>query len=469
MDFIRRMRRTLIGDKAFYRKVLMLIIPVIIQSAVSNFVNLLDNLMVGALGDAEMSGVAIANQLLFVFNLTVFGGLSGAGIFGAQFFGAGDIKGLRNTFRVKVIESLVLFAVALTVFLGFGETLIGIYLKGEGEAAMAGQMMTTGLSYLRINLIGLLPFALSQTYGGTLRETGETRIPMIASLTAVFTNALFNYLLIFGSFGFPRMGVEGAAIATVLSRFVELAILMFVTHRSSERFTFIKGAYSTLKVPAVLVKDIVRMGLPLLFNELLWSVGMSTLTAVYSHCGLAVIGALSITSTINNLFFTVFISMGTAASIMVGQDLGADDNEKALADTWKLEAFGFFCAAVSGLLLILVAPYIPNIYTGTSHEVRAMASRLLVIAGCIMPIISIAHVSYFVLRSGGKTIITFLFDAGYTWVISVPLAVLMVNVFGTDIYTAYATVEGVNITKCIIAFILIKKRVWMQNIAKTHA
>ena len=215
---LQKARRTLIGDKAFYRAVLAIIIPVIIQNSISNFVNLLDNLMVGALGDAQMSGVSIANQLVFVFNLAVFGGLAGPGIFGAQFYGAGDIGGLRNTFRIKLIESIFLLSLAAVAFLGFSRPLISLFLQGDGDPALAEQMLRQGHDYLMVILLGLPAFALTQCYAGTLREMGETRLPMLASVTAVITNAVFNYLLIFGRLGLPRLEVVGAAACCAWAR-----------------------------------------------------------------------------------------------------------------------------------------------------------------------------------------------------------------------------------------------------------
>ena len=467
-NFARRARQTLIGDKAFYKAVLAIIIPVIIQNGISNFVNLLDNLMVGALGNEEMSGVAIANQLVFVFNLCVFGGLSGAGIFGAQFYGAGDIEGLRNTFRIKLMQSAALLAVTFIVLLGFSRPLISLFLRGDGDAAMAEKMLGFGHEYLMVILVGLPAFAISTSYAGTLREMGETRLPMIASVSAVATNAVFNYLLIFGRLGFPRMGVVGAAVATVLSRYVELAIIVITTHRRKERYTFIQGAYSTFRVPGPLFKAVIKMGSPLLFNEALWSIGMSTLTAIYSLCGLTVVSALSINSTISNLFNVVFMSMGTAVSVMVGQALGADDYDRARSTAWKLAAFGVAGAIAMALLLILASPYIPHAYRGITRDVRDMATDLLMIAALAMPIHSFSHTSYFTLRSGGKTFITFLFDCVYTWVVSVPAAYLMVRVLHADIYASYATVEFINIVKCVIGFILVRKGVWIQNITRLH-
>ena len=459
-------RRTLIGDKAFYRAVLAIIIPVIIQNGISTFVNLLDNLMVGALGDAQMSGVSIANQLVFIFNLAIFGGLAGPGIFGAQFYGAGDIEGLRNTFRIKLLESALLLLLAFAAFIGFDRPLISLFLQGDGDPQMAQDMLEYGRGYLRVILLGLPAFALTQSYAGTLREMGETRLPMAASLAAVSTNALFNYLLIFGKLGLPRLGVVGAAAATVISRYVELSIVMIFTHKHHARFSFIEGAYRTLRVPAALLRKVARMGAPLLANEVLWSVGVSTLTAVYSLCGLTVVSALSITFTISNLFNSVYMSMGTAVSVMVGQALGAGKFEKAKADVWRLIAFAVAAALGMGLLLILFAPIIPRAYTGVTEDVRQMATKLLMVTACAMPLYSFAHCSYFTLRSGGKTLITFLFDSGYTWVISVPLALLLVRVLKADIVTAYACVEGANLIKCLLGYFFIRSGSWIQNL--TH-
>ena len=464
---IQSLRRTLVGDKKFYRMVLSLIIPVIIQNSISNFVNLLDNLMVGALGDAQMSGVSIANQLVFIFNLAIFGGLAGPGIFGAQFYGAGDVEGLRNTFRIKLLESLFLLSAAFIALLGFSKPLISLFLQGDGDPAMARDMLKNSQDYLMVILFGLPAFALTQCYAGTLREMGETRLPMAASIAAVVTNAVFNYLLIFGKLGLPRLGVQGAAVATVISRYVELGIVLIFTHRKHREFTFIEGAFKTLRVPGALLKKVLRMGAPLLMNELLWSIGMSTLTAVYSLCGLIVVSALSITFTISNLFSSVYFSMGTAVSVMVGQSLGAGDFEKARREVWQLEAFGVAGAVAMGVLLAAFAPLIPRAYAGVTEDVRLLATRLLIVTACAMPLYSFAHCAYFTLRSGGKTVITFLFDSGFTWVISVPLAFLMVRGFQADIVVAYAVVELANLIKCVLGYFFLRSGKWIQNLTRT--
>ena len=195
------------SNKHFYRRVLAVALPMMIQNGITNFVQMLDNVMVGQVGTIPMSGVAIVNQLMFVFNLCVFGAASGAGIFTAQFKGREDHAGIRHTFRFKLIVGALLSAAGIGIFLTFGKDLISLYLTGEGTPEEAAQTMDYGLRYLKVMLIGLVPFALSNAYSGTLREIGETKVPMIAGITAVFVNLIGNYILIFGHFGAPAPGV----------------------------------------------------------------------------------------------------------------------------------------------------------------------------------------------------------------------------------------------------------------------
>lgn len=458
-----KIRKTLIGDRAFYKTVATLVVPVIIQNAITNFVSLLDNIMVGQVGTLQMSGVAIANQLFFVFYLCVFGGISGAGIFTAQFYGAGDNDGVRNTFRFKIITVLALLAVALVVFLGWGEELVSMYLTDTSDPVASAETLGYALDYIQVILWGLLPYAISCCYSGTMRETGETVLPMVASLAAVLTNLVGNYILIYGHLGFEAMGVRGAAIATVISRFVELFILVFATHRSKLRFRFIEGAWRTLAVPGPLAKAIILRGMPLLVNECLWAMGQAKLSQLYSIRGLSVIAAFNISNTVSDLFNTVFLSMGNAVAIMIGQALGANENERAKREVWQLMALSIACCFVMGSLLALFSPFIPRLYN-TTDAVRSLATEFLLITASFMAVNAFAHASYFTLRSGGKTFITFLFDSVFSWVICVPVATAMIYWTGASITLIYATVMATSLIKCVLGYILIRKGVWIHNI-----
>lgn len=459
---IRSLKESLIGDRAFYRMVLGIVVPIIVQNAITNFVSLLDNIMVGQVGTEAMSGVAIANQLMFVFSLCVFGGISGAGIFSAQFYGAGNHEGVRSCFRYKLCLSAGVCAAAIALFLLRGERLIGLYLHDADNPAKVAETLENSLRYLHVMLWGLPAFALTQTYAGTLRETGETALPMRAGIAAVCVNLVFNYLLIFGRLGFRPMGAAGAAIATVLSRYVELGIVVLFTHLRPHRHPFIRGIYASLRVPAALAKQITVKGMPLLVNEALWALGMATLTQCYSVRGLDVVAAMNISSTISNLFAVTFLSMGSATAIIVGQALGANDLDGAKVLARRLIAFSVFVSMATGLVMMLVAPLIPHAYR-TEPDVRRLATTLLITYAACMPLFAYSNAAYFILRSGGKTMLTFVFDSGYTWVIAVPLAWCLTRLTGMGVPGVYLCVQLGDIIKVVFGHALIRRGIWINN------
>ncbi|MBO5300270.1 MAG: MATE family efflux transporter, partial [Clostridia bacterium] len=390
-----------IGDKAFYQKVIKLIIPIIIQQGITNVVNLLDNIMVGTLGTEPMSGVAIVNQIIFVFNLTIFGGISGVSIFGAQFFGIGDNLGVKHTFRFKFIFCVVSTAIALSALIPFGDELIMLFLDNEANADL-DLTITLGyaLDYLMIAIIGLVPFMIVQVYTSTLRETGETVAPMIASVISIGVNFVLNLVLIFGFLWIPAMGVRGAALATVIARFIEMIYIVLYTHKNKGKYPFIDGVYRSLKVPLPLVWKIIKTGTPLLLNEVLWSMGTTFVNQNYSTRGLEVVAANNISSTVWNIFCIIMMSMGSAVSILVGQKLGAGEIEEAKDIDRKLIFLSVASNTVIGLLLIASAPFIPLIYN-TEQEVYDLATNFLMVAGASLPIHAFIHVTYFTIRSGG--------------------------------------------------------------------
>ena len=254
-----------IGDRAFYGRVLKVMIPIVIQQGITNFVGLLDNIMVGQVGTEQMSGVAITNQLLFIFQLCIFGSLSGAGIFCAQYFGKGDQEKVKSVFRYKVLTTGAITLLAMAIFWFFREPLIRLFLTDTGTGDLEATL-GYGKTYLEIMMVGLIPFAIVQMYSSTMRETGETAIPMKASTLAVLVNMCFNYVLIFGKLGAPRLGVAGAAVATVISRFAELAFILIYAKVKRERFSYLTGVYKTLRVPMELTKEITIKGMPLMLS-----------------------------------------------------------------------------------------------------------------------------------------------------------------------------------------------------------
>jgi len=315
---------------------------------------------------------------------------------------------------------------------------------------------------LFIMLVGLVPFAISQIYASTLRECGETVLPMLAGVVAVLINLCLNYVLIFGNFGAPKLGANGAAIATVISRFIEMAIVVIWTHVKKEKNKFIVGVYRSFRIPGELVKVILAKGSPLMANEILWAVGMAMIAQCYAYRGLAVVAAQNITSTIVNVFNIVYIALGSSVSIIVGQLLGAGRKEEAKEKDAQLIAFAVVSCAVVAALMACFSRLFPEVYN-TEQQVRDLATSFILVSTLVMPFQAFTHASYFTLRSGGKTWITFLFDSVFVWVIVVPFAFSLSRFTTLGIVVVYLLVQATEVIKCFIGFFMVKSGVWLQN------
>ena len=462
---VKRVIKSYVGDLAFYRTVLAVAIPMMVQNGITNLVNLLDNVMVGRLSTEAMSGVSIVNQFVFIFNLLIFGAVSAAGIFTAQFHGSRDVDGERYTFRFKFLINLLASALGIAVFAAFDDALIQWFLQMENQAGELDPVLTLahGKEYLWIMLLGLVPYAISQAYASNMRETGHTVVPMVASTCAVATNFVLNAVLIFGLLGAPALGVQGAAIATVISRFVELGILVLWGHTHTAACPYLVGAYRSLYMPSTLTRQIAVKGLPLMANEVFWAIAITMRNQCYSTRGLEVVAAQNIGTTVINLFSVVYLALGSAIAIVVGNQLGAGEIERARDTDRKMIAFSVTCAGGIGLLLIGVAQVFPLLYN-SPDSVRSLATYMIVISGCAMPFFSYAHAAYFTLRSGGRVGITFLFDSVYMWVIVVP-AVLLLSRF-TDISIHWLFIAGnlAEVLKCIFGFIFLRKINWARQL-----
>ena len=454
-----------IGNKAFYATVLSVAFPIMIQNGVSNFVSLLDNLMIGSLGTNAISGVAISNQLMFVYFLLIFGATAGVGIFTAQYHGMGDTKGVRFTFRAKLIINVILSVAAIAVLYLFSDALIEMFLKGEGAVEDAEETLQIGKKYMDVMLVGLFPIAITNAYAGTLRDTGQTKVPMIASIIAIFVNLVGNFLLIYGYLGLPAMGATGAAVATVISRFVEMLVLAVYTSSHSKEHPFIIGAFKGFTVPGKLMGKFMLKSLPLMLNETLWAAGQTFMNQCYSYRSLNALAAGNIESTIWGLLGVAFLAMGEAVGILVGQTLGSGDIEKAKGDAKKFRAFNIVCGAVFGCMMVLISPLFPMLYN-TSDEVRHMATMFIIICGGFMPVMAYTHATYFTIRSGGNTLITFIFDSCYVWMIAVPVAYCLSRFTNMDVVYMLLIVQSLEIIKGIIGGAMALSGIWAKNIVK---
>ena len=452
-------------DRKFYKMLLTIAVPMMIQNGVSNFVSLLDNLMIGSCGTNAISGVAISNQLIFVFYLLIFGATAGAGIFTAQYHGKGDAEGVRYTFRFKIVANTLLSVLCVIAFIFFAPFLISQFLKGEGAPEDAAETLKIGIEYMDIMIIGLIPIGITNAYAGTLKDIGATKVPMIASLTAIFVNLTGNALLIYGLWIFPEMGARGAAVATVISRFVELGFLVIYTGTRTTRFAFIKGAFRGFRIPSHLIRTFIPKVIPLMANETLWALGQTFLNQSYSYRSLDAVAALNIESTVWNLLGVAFLAMGEAVGIVMGHILGEGKDQDVTAKAIKMRNFTIFCGLICAVFLAVISPFFPLFYK-TTPEIRAMATKFILIFASLMPFYAHMHASYFIIRSGGNTFVTFLFDSCFAWVIPIPVAFVLSRYTHMNVVPMVALVQSLEVIKCIIAQYLVKSGIWARNIVK---
>lgn len=458
-----RFREKYIGDKRFYRRVLLMVVPMILQMGVTNLVNLLDNIMVGRLGTEEMSGVSIVNQFVFVFNITLFGAVSGAGIFGAQYFGKGDHEGQKYTFRFRLLICAVVTAVALVVFGLFDKQLILLFLSKDDPPEITARTLESGMEYMKIMFIGFIPFGIGQAYSSVLSECGYTKIPMAASMTAVGINVVLDYCLIFGKFGFPALGVCGAAVATVIAKYIEALVKMVWTHTHKDKNRYVIGLFKGFGIPPKLAADIIKKGTPLLMNEFLWAAGMSIIAQFYSVRGLEAVAARNISGTITNLFGAVYIQLGVCISIIVGAKLGANKLKEARDLDNKLIFFAVVASVGVALCAMPLVKLFPMLYR-TEERIRSLAGFMIMIQALCMPMWSYTNACYFTLRSGGRTGLTFLFDFGFTWLIVIPLGAVLSYGTKLDIHYLFALLSLIEIIKVLIGYRMIRSDIWMNNI-----
>ena len=448
---------------ATLKRALILAVPIMIQNGITNAVGLVDHIMVGSLGTEAMTAVSIVGQLIFVFTLALFGGLSGPGIFTAQFYGQGSVEGVKASTRMKaVICAFVTVGGIAVLFLG-KDLLFGLYLQGESAQIDSVLTLSHAADYLHIMLLGLPAMAVTQIYSSSLRETGDSLKPMTAGIISVAADIIFNYLFIYGNFGFPQLGVRGAAIATVIARYLEMTALVLWAYLRRKKHPFIQGLWRTLRVPKDIRRKIIIKTIPIFCNEFLWAAGLAALTQCYSTRGLSVVAGINISNVLCNLFNVVFVALGHSVGILVGQRLGAGEFGLAKKESFILTIFtAFLCTGLSAGLIALSGTF-PLLYD-TNDEVRSLAAGFITITALFFPVQGILNTLYFTLRAGGKTLITFIFDSVFSWSVTVPTALILSMLTDLPVLTVYAIVQSADIIKTIIGAIMIKKGIWITNL-----
>jgi putative MATE family efflux protein len=447
--------RSFIGDKNFYKKLMAISMPIVLQQLLTSSLQLIDNLMVGSLGELAIGSVSVVNQLYFVIILITFGALAGAGIFTSQYFGSKNFVMLKQTFRFKLIVALLLVFLSILVFSVFGETLMRFFT--ENDITISG-----GLDYLKIVKWSMLPWAFSVAISTTFREIGITKPLLKVTLVAIITNTLLNYLLIFGNFGFPELGIEGAAYGTLISRFVEFILMLVLLIKKGKIFnTSLKDIF---KIDSLVLKAIIIMAIPLLLNEFFWSMGQTMFLQSYSTRGDFALAAMNITNAISQLVFVTFGGIATGIAVMVGNTLGDNRIAEAKDNAKKVIAFAVAFAVLTGTVLFVLSFFILELYD-VEIETKIIAARNIRINAIFIPVFSFNVSIYFTLRSGGDTKSTMIMDSGYMWLVQVPVVFILARVTNLNVVMLFLIVQLLELPKSMIAMSRYRKEHWLKNLA----
>jgi putative MATE family efflux protein len=451
--------KKLIGDKAFYKTLFAVAAPLVLQQLITTSVQLVDNVMVGKLGEEAIGSVAVVNQLYFIVILITFGALGGAGVFTAQYFGSKDFDKLKQTFRFKLIIGFGLALLSLIIFSIFGQNLIGLFTKNP--ITIGG-----GLDYLNIVKWSSFPWILSVAIASTFRETGITKPLLYISIATIITNTALNFILIFGYLGFPALGVVGAAIATLIARFIEFFLTVILLRKRGHAFnTKLK---SVLHIDKKVLIAIILMALPLTINEALWSSGQTAFLHTYSRRGDSALAAMNITGAISQLVFVTFGGIATAVAVLVGNTLGKNELEQAKDNARKLIFSAVMIAAVAGVVLFILSFFIVDIYD-VSNSTKAIAQFNIRVNAIFIPVFSFNVAMYFTLRSGGDTKSTMMIDSGYMWVVAVPVAMLLSYLTELPVTLMFLIVQALDIPKMGFGLWRYRKEHWVKNLAKEDA
>lgn len=443
------------GNKAFYKMVFVVTIPIIIQQVLINVVNLADNVMVGQLSQSDINGVYISSQVLFVCNLCMFGSVAGSGIFFAQYFGSNDEKHLKFVFKFKIIAALIIASILFIVLTFFIEPIAHLFTDVETEIQVCK-------NYIGILKYSVFPFALSNVLATSFREVKKTLIPMFGSALALGINVILNYILIFGHFGLPRLEIEGAAIATLIARFIELFFLIVMTYVL--KMNYIKGLFKKgEKLEKGLIPKLIKCSIPLFMNEFLWSFGQMVISIGLCSRGEDARSGLAIANTVNNLFYIGALSLGNAISIIIGNTLGAGEIEKAKIQARQLIMLAVFVAIGFGTALIGFSSLITKAYN-VSDDVRQIAINTMIIFGSMMWMFAINCSCFFVIRAGGNTKIVLAFDSLFTWFIQVPLSLIFAFFTNVSFETIFFIVQGSEIIKLTLGLIMVHRNTWARNL-----
>lgn len=451
-----------LGDKPFWQITLRLALPIAIQNMLTSSFALIDTLMVSSLGDLSLSAVGMAGQWNWFMSLIIFGICSGMSVFASQYWGVDDHKGMRKVFglslTISLAVSLLFFIPAFTI----PEKIIYIFNKDSEVIASAS-------SYMKIACFSYPAVSLTIIMSGFLRNIEKVKVPMYVSFVTTILNAVINYTLIFGKFGFPSMGVRGAATATCISSWSGPALLLVISLIQKNHMVKHPGDLISFKKEDV--KVFMRRALPVVFNEGVWSLGIVVLQTIYSNMGYEYYAAVTMLKTFSDLSFAFFVGLGNACVIMVGKSIGSGKIERGISDSRRFSLLVPLTALIVGLILVIFRSQLISIFNfgqNISDLTISTAMLITLFTGLEMPLRMISYIQVVgIFRSGGDTFIGMVCDVGSLWTIAIPAAAIASYALHLPFFTVFMIAYlAEDIPKSIFCLLRFASRKWLKPVTE---
>ena len=445
-------------NKIFYKLLISLCIPMIIQNLISTSVNVIDTIMISSLGESSVASIGVANQFFFLFNMTLYGITGGAGIFISQFFGKKDINNIKSITGLSAIISFGIGCLFLIPALIFPSVIIKIFSSDS-------EVMKLSIDYFRIISFSYPIIAISTVFSMGARGVRNPKLGMICSSIALVTNIILNYMLILGNFGCPALGVKGAAIATVIARIIELILIVSYVYFIKKDYILKFNLRDLLRIKSDFLKTFISKSLPIFLNDSLWALGTVLYSVAYSQAGTSAIAASQIATSTGNFFIMTSVCIANGAAIMLGNELGADNIDKAVNYSKKFSILVSLTGLLFGVLLIINIPLLLKIFNVSSALSRDII-KIFIIMGVMMALKAFnTFIVIGVLRSGGDTKYSLFLELGCMWLVSLPLTFLAAFK-GAPIFVLVLLTYSEEIAKFIFGVPRAISKKWATNLVK---
>jgi putative MATE family efflux protein len=444
-------------DRRFWGLIIKIGFPIALQNLIFNSLTLVDNMLVGGLGDSHIAAVGVAGKLNFIFAVFLFGVNSGANIFSAQFWGKKDLKGVRMVLGTSLMMGMSIAVIFTMIGLLFPHKVVDIFSDDP-------EVIRLGASYLRIIALTFPISAIASSFSIQSRGVGRPQVPLLASATALTLNAFLDYILIYGKLGLPAMGIEGAAVATVIAKVVECVIILTVIY--SRKYELAVRLKDLEGVNRAFVAKLIKPVTPVILNELLWAVGVTGYTYFYGKLGTEAVATVQILDIINGMFFSLFMGLGNACGALVGNLIGAGDETRARVYAKRSVVVGVMLGAVVSVLLLIGAPFFLRFFNITEETLLVCRRTIYVYAAYTIPKLINMIMIVGVCRSGGDTVFAAIIDAGAPWFIGIPMAFMGVQVLALPVYWVMALINIEELVKSILGFRRLLSGKWLHNLVR---